>query len=642
MNPEVQAKVDAIKQKYNYVPPAAQKTAASDWFTATAPKEAPPTFSSEISKIGDIWGKRADEVNAIQNSDQNTFSKQLQTLGKGAQVLGDTAGELISSAIKPEVKQAIGEKIGPLIEQAKNSETGQKVINWWADLESAHPELAKNLEATGQIGVLLSNAIGAGGVKAGTEVGLNIAKDAIAPTVDTAKGAVQTVKDTIAGAKNSVEGLGTGSFKDVYNAHAQNTKALGNTLEKTTIVKDGKTITPIDTMEAYTATPKIVNRSSGGHALDFTDIKAEAEANSKAANKAVDAQIKDMQQLKPFAFSKKEVMASALDAASKDKEIVRTASLPGVQNHIKQIFEDYGIKGDTMTPEQINEFRKGANQASQAYYNTQAVAATAGTIPKDVADRAQAFAVLGDVFREKLVKFDPTLDTLLTTQRLHNAVQQYASRAHLSSVGVSGGTRTGIDAAAAGAGAMIGTMIPVPGASIAGAAAGVTLSEKAQAMLLKRTYEGAAKNGGSLEGKAALKQTPDMPTTESKSLESTIPSSEKKTMADIPLGLSTKSVIPDPMKVAQDLTPKDIKIIRNYIDLDQGKVPVGGNADFTASTEFDTFLQNEGINPTLFTTEKAKAQYASELLDHYEAALNEANIQPRKPDGKFDKKPTKK
>lgn len=636
--PQQQGPQDTLSQMKGYLQQQgyqapAKATGTGGWYDSivTSRKEAPPTFSSVGSSLGDIFNKHADEGATIENSNQSPISKRLQTFGNGAAAINEGLGTVISSAIKPEVKKAIGEHLGPLIEQAKNSPAGQSILNWWADLHETHPEVAKNLEATGNIASLLSNAIGGGGAIKGTEATLNIAKDTVAPAVEAAKGTVQGVKDTVAGAKDSVAGLGKKSFNDVYTSQANSTKALGNAVKANTVVKDGKTITPIDTMEAYQATPKVISKTSGGHGLDFTDVKAEAAANSKEANKAVDTQIKDMQQLKPFAFSKKDVMGQALDAASKDKEIVRTASLPGVQTHIKQIFEDYGLKGDTITPEQMNEFRKGANQASQAYYNAQRVAATAGAIPKDVADRAQAFAVLGDTFRENLVKFDPTLDTLLTTERLHNAVQQYASRAHLSSVGISGGTRAGIDAGAAGVGALVGS-VGGPAGSAVGAATGFALSEKAQKMLLQRTYEGATKNGGpsSTEGKAALEQTSNIPKTQSKSLESNVPQEGKisKYFAENPpsLGLATKSAVPDPQIVAQDLTPRDIKTIRNYIDLDQGKVPAGGNADFSASTAFDDFLHQEGIDPSLFATEKAKAAYAADLIDHHQSAINEANI----------------
>lgn len=494
LNPEQQAQFDAIKTKYNYTPTQQTATPASDWFTTTAPKPVPDNsyggFGKVAKDIGADWNKRADNVGQIENSDQNYFSKKLQGLGQGAGAIQDTIGDVIKSAVKPEVLQKAGNAIHPLIEAAQSNPAGHAVLNWWADLEHSQPELAKNLEATGNITMLLSNALGVGAGAKGFELGTEAATKAVAPLAEKATGAVQGAKDAV---KNATPSFGGKSFNEVYTSHAQSTKALGNAVKAGTITKDGKTISPIDTMEAYQATPKVIGKTSGGHGLDMTDVRAEAETNSKAANKAVDSQIADMMKLKPFAYSRKEVMGEALDAAAKDKEIVRTASLPGVQTNIKQIFQDYALKGDTITPEQLNEFRKGANQASQAYYNAQRVAATAGAIPKDVADRAQAFAVLGDVFREQLVKFDPSLDTLLTTQRLHNAVQQYAARAHLSSVGVSGGTRAGIDAAGAGVGAVLGSTVGGPVGAGVGAAAGAGLTEKAQAMLLRRTYEGAQK-----------------------------------------------------------------------------------------------------------------------------------------------------
>lgn len=473
--------------------------AYQQWKSSVSTNTAQPSPTSDAGgfgpvarSIGDSFNTRADNVGQIENSSANPASKVLQIGGQGAGVVNDVAGDAIKSVIKPEVMKAAGDTLSPIIDAAKNSPVGQHILNWWAELEQSHPEAAKNLEATGNIASLLSNAVGAGAAKegavAGTDAAISATKDAVAPLADKAASAVQSAKDTVSDAANSaasaVKGKTQNTFQDVYNAHAQSSKPLSNAFQANTIAKDGKTITPVDTMEGYTAEPKVSSNTKGSHVLDFGDVKAEATANSKAASKVVDQKAATITATLP----KKEVLSDALDAAAADKEITRTASLPSVQSQIKTIFNDYGVKGSKLNATQINEFRKGANSASQAYYNAQKVAATAGAIPKDVADRAQAFAVLGDVFREKLIKLDPSMDAALTEQRTHNAVQQYASRAHLSSVGLPGPTRAMVDAGSAGAGALVGSTLGPVGTAV-GAGVGVGLSEKAQAMLLRRTYE---------------------------------------------------------------------------------------------------------------------------------------------------------
>lgn len=544
-----------------------------------------------------------------------------------------------------------GKTIGESFAEPLKKTTSDVVEN----VRQTHPELVKTWESLtpdvqkGVMDVLNTTGLLGGGKIVGGDVQgvggtLKTLSDAGKDMTNTAiKGADAVaeipgkIKNAAVGAVDAVKGKTANTFQDVYNAHAQSSKPLSNALKGNTITKDGKTITPIDTMEKYQAAPKVSGNTKGGHVLDMTEVKDEATANSKAASKAVDAQVKDIQQ----PLSKKELQSAALDAAQGDKEIVRTASLPAVTRQIKQIFSDYGIKGDKLTAQEVNEFRKGANQASQAYYNAQRIAGVAGTIPKDVADRAQAFAVLGDVFREKLVALDPTLDAALTEQRIHNAVQQYATRAHLSSVGLPGSTRAMVDAASAGGGALVGSTMG-PAGTVLGAGAGVGISEKLQGALLRRTYEGATKNQAVKALSQSSKTSTPAAADTSISMSKSVPQEGKvsKYLRENPpsLGLATKKAVPDPQVVAQDLTPRNIKVIRNYIDLDQGRISAGGNADFEASTAFDDFLTQEGIDPSLFATEKAKAAYAADLIDHHQAALNEATKQPRTKTGQFDKK----
>ncbi len=86
------------------------------------------------------------------------------------------------------------------------------------------------------------------------------------------------------------------------------------------------------------------------------------------------------------------------------------------------------------------------------------------------------------------------------------AAQRYASVADVGTVGLSGSASKMLDAGAAlTAGTLAFPLGPV--ASVAAGAGAVGLSEKAQAMLLKRTYEGAAKSTPKMIEKTAAKST---------------------------------------------------------------------------------------------------------------------------------------
>lgn len=112
MTPEIQAKVDAIKAKYNYQPPAAQKTAATDWFTTTAPKKAEPSY---LQRVQSTMEAGADAVGGAFKTGAENVTKDVQDykthfdehpeygLGRqvlhGATALADLAGDVAGTAI---------------------------------------------------------------------------------------------------------------------------------------------------------------------------------------------------------------------------------------------------------------------------------------------------------------------------------------------------------------------------------------------------------------------------------------------------------------------------------------------------------------------------------------------------------------
>ena len=103
------------------------------------------------------------------------------------------------------------------------------------------------------------------------------------------------------------------------------------------------------------------------------------------------------------------------------------------------------------------------------------------------------------------------------------------------------------------------------------------------------------------------------------------------------LGLALKKVA-DPAKVAKDLTPENVKAIRSYIDLSEGKIRAGDADDLAISSRFDDFLENDGIDPALFKDEAAKIEYARDLMGHYEGNIADdllKEVQPRDRQGRF-------
>lgn len=497
INPQQQQQVDAIKAKYSYKPP--QQQGQADWFTATTPKPAPaaaPTFSSVGGAIGEDFNKRNQSIGEskarYQAGKESLPSTLLHGVGQAAGFGSDIIGEVVSSAIKPEAKQAIGDTLHPIIEKAKSSPQGQGVLNWWADFSEKNPEAAQNLEDTGEIALLLSNAVGFGGAAKGAQAGVKIAESTIpkvvAPATEAATKTVQGVKDVATSAKAAVT-PSRKAFQDVYTSQAQSSKYLNKALDKTTVTQEGAKVSPIHTIESYTATPKVVNKTGGGHALDFSAIKDEAKANVQSIGKDIDSKVVSIKTLTP----KNKVLGEGLTAAASDKNLMRTGDVPGVKRAMKQLFNDYGIKGETITAKQLNELRKGANEISNSYYEAQKTAGVAGTISKTVSDRAEAAVVLGKIFKEQLGSLDESIKPMLAKQALHINAGRYASAAHLSPVGVSGSTRAAIDTGGAAAGAVGGALLGGPIGAGVGAGLGAGLTEKAQAMLLRRTYEGAPK-----------------------------------------------------------------------------------------------------------------------------------------------------
>ncbi len=530
----------------------------------------------------------------------------------GLKTLSGAAG-LISSPFAPAINSTLGRGITAASDKISDIPAIQKfamtpagvnteriagdvgdvanVVGTAAGIDAIHPSVVSALSKT-SVGLKGLNAFvrqGADWENFKTQYPTAAAQ--VESTVKSGKAVVDAPGKAAGAIKDKVT-PGKSSFKDVYGEHAAGSKVLSGSLaENTVTTKKGGTVTPLDTIEKYKAQPRVVSTSGGGHALDFTGVKEEATAASKAASKAVDARAAAIK----TPILKKEAMADALRQAGRDTEITRTASAPGVKAQIAKIFTDYGIKSDKITAAKANELRKGANTESQSYFTSKKSAQTSGTIPKDVSDRAHAFRIIGDVLRERLVKLDPKLEDDLTTHRYHGAANRYATKAHLSHVGL--GTLGRITSRVGGvvAGGLAGSLVGQP---IAGAVAGELGAGKLESIFTKRKYENVQKGTPPKGSGAATPKTAETLTSELKPATqgARIKQALQNYLENTQMGLSTKDVTEGGQKFNVGLTSV------------KGKLPTIGDAlvkegqalydkkDFTGAQEKFNAALKEGAD----------------------------------------------
>lgn len=196
-----------LKQSGYTPPPASAATNGSDWYSKVVQTRKDTSdaslggFGKVVGDIGQSFNDRADQVEKIKESTDSAPSKILQVAGQGAGAVTDTVGEVIKSAIKPEVLKQLGDIMGqaadsPFVTAMAHSPTVQNTLKWWNGLT---PEKQRNLSAGGDIANLMSNAFGVGAAKEAAPVVFDAAKEAaiagaenvVAPVVDATKAAVK-------------------------------------------------------------------------------------------------------------------------------------------------------------------------------------------------------------------------------------------------------------------------------------------------------------------------------------------------------------------------------------------------------------------------------------------------------------------
>lgn len=304
------AKFASLLAAHNYTPPAAPAAGASwyDKLNAQDPN-APPTFSSVGGAIGADFNKRnasiADSKANYQAGDESLGSTLLHGVGQAAGFGGDVIGEVVKSAIKPEIQQKMGEAIKSYWDTAQHSPVSIAVMNGWAHVKKNYPEVAQNLEDTGNIGLFLSNFIGVGAAKklvgpaldTATQAAKDTATNVVQPAVDATKAAIkapiQTAKESAVGLRNTLQvktAEGKGIGKILGSSLSDQTKtSAGRLAEQAPLIGAGaaREAKPIDVYNSFA-------RQEGKHLADIKEDPAISLVGSRIGD-AFDAVVKQRQ-----------------------------------------------------------------------------------------------------------------------------------------------------------------------------------------------------------------------------------------------------------------------------------------------------------------------------------------------------------
>jgi hypothetical protein len=142
-------------------------------------------------------GERADKVSQIQNSNQTTGSKTLQTFGQGAGLVADVVGEGVSRvarAVTPDfIEKPIVSAFNKGVETVAGSQPVQNAVGYYKRFKEANPEMAGNVEAIGNVVDLGASLTGAG---VGTKVAGKAALKAGEKTLETTGKVVEKTAET--------------------------------------------------------------------------------------------------------------------------------------------------------------------------------------------------------------------------------------------------------------------------------------------------------------------------------------------------------------------------------------------------------------------------------------------------------------
>jgi hypothetical protein len=161
------------------------------------------------SDIGSDFQKRNTNVGQIkadvQSGKKSLASGLFESVGQAAGMVGDAALDVVKPAIKPEVKEGIKSGLSTIMQ----TPAAQGLAKAWGDFETAHPELAGNIKATGNIASLLPILRAPGEVLGLAGRGIDtvgtVAADTAKASVAPLKTGAQAVKTGVQATKNAVK-----------------------------------------------------------------------------------------------------------------------------------------------------------------------------------------------------------------------------------------------------------------------------------------------------------------------------------------------------------------------------------------------------------------------------------------------------
>lgn len=221
------------------------------------PTEEKPSEEQEEG-LGSKLGKRASDASKALSEAAtgkiNPLSGLLQTAGAAAGGVTDIAGSALSAITPDFIEKPIKGLIEKGVGKVVNTKAGQSVVGGINKFSEAHPELAGNIGAVGNIAGAVGLATGAGAAKkaVGGVIGKALGKDALSATIDiispeikagTKAGASNVVKkgtkqSLIKGAIERVEDPELREAAEVIKSHSKDFDTMKTNADRVNFLRD--------------------------------------------------------------------------------------------------------------------------------------------------------------------------------------------------------------------------------------------------------------------------------------------------------------------------------------------------------------------------------------------------------------------
>lgn len=165
-------------------------------------------LQNEGESVANRIGQGGHAISDTFSGKINPLSGVLQTAGAAAGGITDLAGNVLSAVTPNAIKKPIGDAVKGIIGAAANTGIGKSAIQGVNDFSTAHPEIAGDIGAIGNIAGVIPVTSGIGAIKdlAGGLIGKALGKDALSATIDSISPEIKA--GTKAGA-TSVKSTGT-------------------------------------------------------------------------------------------------------------------------------------------------------------------------------------------------------------------------------------------------------------------------------------------------------------------------------------------------------------------------------------------------------------------------------------------------